>query len=98
VAVKGIVFGHGMAVKVGKAAQRVAVIDAFAQLAVIPVLDAHENQRAQSLRGGDAVAPGGRLLQTAHQIQADFLDQGGMLIEEFGDTAQGGVELNALAL
>ena len=40
--VEGVVLGYAVAVEVGKAAQRIAIVDAFAQLAVIPVLDAHE--------------------------------------------------------
>jgi hypothetical protein len=35
--------------------------------------------------------------QPARQIQADFLDQAGVLIEEFGDASQGGIEMDALA-
>src|SRR5438034_2656482 len=56
--VEGIVFGYAMTVEVGKAPQGVAIVDAFAQLAIIPVLDAHEDEGAQGLRGGDAAAPG----------------------------------------
>jgi hypothetical protein len=42
-AVKGVVFGHAMAVKVGKAAQRIAVVNAFAQFAVsrLPLRPVH---------------------------------------------------------
>ncbi len=77
--------GDQVAVKLRKSAQRVAVVDALAQFAIVPVLDAHESQRAQGLRGGDAVAPGAGLLQAALQIPADVLDQSGVLLEECVD-------------
>src|ERR1017187_3172343 len=57
-AVEGVVLGHTMAVDIGKAAQGRAVVDAFAQLAIVPVLDAHEDEGAQVLRGGDPVTSG----------------------------------------
>jgi len=43
------------------------------------------NER-QYLRGSDAVAPGAGILQAAIQIQADLLNQFGVLIEERVDT------------
>src|ERR1039457_7539906 len=43
-AVEGVVLGYTMAVEVGKAAQGIAVVDAFAQLAIVPVLDAHQDE------------------------------------------------------
>ena len=45
-----IVLGHRLAVEFRGSAQRVAVGDQFAQFAIIPVLDAHPQQRAQHLR------------------------------------------------
>ena len=35
--------------------------------------------------------------QAALQIQADILDQGGVLVEKFGDASQGRIELETLA-
>src|ERR1039458_5704634 len=67
--------GHTMAVEVGKAAQGIAVINAFAQLAIVRVLDAHQDEGAQGLRGGDAAASGVGVLQSARQILAHLLDQ-----------------------
>ena len=96
-AVEGVVLGNQVAVELGKAAQGIAVVDAFAQFAIVPVLDAHESQRAQGLRGGDAVAPGVGVLQAAHQIQADLLDQSGVLVQECSDALQDGVEMDALS-
>jgi hypothetical protein len=48
-AVESIMLGHLVAVEVRKGAQGRAVIDALAQLAIIPVFDAHENERTQGL-------------------------------------------------
>src|SRR6266496_2531079 len=84
-----------MAAKLGKEAQRVAIVDAVAQFAIVPVLDAHESQRAQSLRGRDAVASGAGLFQAALQIPADLLDQSGVLIQEGVDALQDGVKMDA---
>src|SRR6185436_1666556 len=56
--IEGVVLGDKLAVKLRKSAQRVAIVDALTQFAIVPVLDAHEGQRAQRLRGSDAVAPG----------------------------------------
>jgi hypothetical protein len=89
------VFGDKVAVKLRKAAQRVAIVDPLAQFAIVPVLDAHESQRAQGLRRSDAATPGGGVLETALQIQADLLDQIGVLAEECIDTLQDGVEMDA---
>ncbi len=93
--VEGVVLGDQVAVKLGKAAQRVAVVDALAQFAIVPVLDAHESPRAQGLRGSDAVAPGAGVLQAALQIPADVLDQSGVLLEEGVDALQDGVKMDA---
>jgi hypothetical protein len=92
--VEGVVLGDRETVKLSKSAQRVAIVDAVAQFAIVPVLDAHESQRAQYLRGSNAVASGGGLLQAALQIQADVLDQLAVLLEERVDTLQDGVEMD----
>src|SRR5664280_3457524 len=96
--VEGVVFGDKVAVKLRKAAQRVAIVDPLAQCAIVPVLDAHESQGAQGLRGSDAATPGGGVLEAALQIQADLLDQIGVLAEECIDTLQDGVEMDAQRL
>jgi hypothetical protein len=95
-AIAGVVLGYTLAVEVGEAAQGKAVVDAFPQLAIIPVLDAHQDKGAQGLRGGDAAAAGVGVLQTAHQILADLLDQRGMLVQEGEDAVQERVEVDAL--
>src|SRR5450631_695584 len=93
--VEGVVLGDKVAVKLREAAQRVAIVDTLAQFAIVPVLDAHESQRAQGLRGSDAATPGGGVLEAVFQIQADLLDQIGVLAEECVDTLQDWVEMDA---
>jgi hypothetical protein len=67
-AVERVVFGHRIPVEIGKLTQRHTVGDPFTQLAIIPILDAHQNQRAQHLRRRQSAATRARLLQTTHQI------------------------------
>jgi hypothetical protein len=95
-AVEGVVLGHGVTVEVGEAAQGIAIVDPFAQFAIVPVLDAPEDQGAQGLRRGDAATSGVGILQTAHQILADLLDPRGMLVQESEDALQERIEVDAL--
>src|SRR6266702_1780460 len=62
-ALKRVVFGHPRAVEVSKLTQHQSVGDPFAQLAIVPVLDAHENQRAQGLLRSQSTATAPRPLQ-----------------------------------
>jgi len=94
--IESIVFGYAVAMEVRKGAQGITVVDAFAQLAIIPVFDAHEDQRAQGLRRGNPVAAGVGVLQPAYQILAHLLDQRGMVIQESENALQPRVEVNAL--
>ena len=97
-AVEGIVLGNGVAIEKRKGAQGEAIVDALAQVAVIPILDAHENQRAQGLRGRDAVAPSVGLFQAAFQILAHELDQSRMLLQKVSDELQSGIEVHTQTL
>ena len=45
-AIEGIVQGDGLAIELPKGTPRKAIIDALAQIAVVPILDPHEKQRA----------------------------------------------------
>ena len=54
--VERIVEGHRPTIEVGKLAQRESVGNALAQFAIGPVLDAHQNQRAQHLLRRQATA------------------------------------------
>ena len=96
--IEGIVLGNRMTVELRKTAQGQAIVNALAQFAVVPVLDAHENQRAQNLRRRHALAPGAGVFQAALQILTDFLDHALLLLEDGGDGSEGGVELDAQAL
>jgi len=96
-AVEGIVLGHELAIEVRKGAQGIAVLDAFAPLAIVPVLDAHEHERAPGLRRGNPVAAGVGVLQPAHPILAHWLDQCGWVVQEDGDALPRRVEVDALA-
>jgi len=89
------VLGNLAAVKLRELAQGKTVVDALAQFAIIPVLDAHQGQGAEGLLGADAVASGAGLLQAALQIAAYLLDQLRMVLQEAHDAAQGGIELDA---
>ena len=50
-AVKRMMFGYWLTIEFRELAQRVSVGDAFAQFAIIPILDAHQYEGAQNLRG-----------------------------------------------
>ena len=95
-AVEGVVFGNGVAVKVREVAQGVSIVNAFAQLAIIPVLHPHEDQGAEGLRGVDAAASGERFPQAPLEILADHLDGLAMLLQQVGDGLQGSIEVEAL--
>src|SRR6516162_2154501 len=47
---KGVMLRHRRAVEVGELTKRQSICDAFTQLAIVPVLEPHQNQRAQNLR------------------------------------------------
>src|SRR5215207_4351270 len=47
--VERIVLGHRLAVEIREPAQRASVSNPFAQFAIIPVLDQHQDQRTQDL-------------------------------------------------
>jgi hypothetical protein len=87
---------HLLAVEVGEPAQRYSIGDAFAQLAIIPVLQAHQNQCAQHLRRREATAALARLFQAAHQVAAHSLDQRRLTIEKITDHPQRRLKPNAL--
>ena len=89
--------GHGLAIEVRKGAQGIAVLDAFAPLAIVPVLDAHEHKRAPGLRRGNPVAAGVGVLQPTRPILAHWLDQCGWVVQEGEDALPRRVEVDALA-
>jgi hypothetical protein len=95
-AVEGSVFGDGPAEELGELPQGIAVGDAFAQLAIVPVLDAHQGQGAQDLRRIESVAAGGGFFQAGLEVLADLLDQRRVLLDEVGDLLEEGIEGDVL--
>jgi hypothetical protein len=83
-----IVLGHRLAVELCESAQRVAVGDPLAQLAIIPVLDAHQNQRAQHLLRSQPMTASVGVLQTPPKIAPDRLDHLLVVIKKVGDGLQ----------
>ena len=80
----------------GELAQHQSVGDSFAQLAIIPVLDAHQNQRAQHLWRRQAVAALARLFQTAHEIAPHLLDHLMLAVKELRNGFQQRLQAPAL--
>src|SRR5215471_19005908 len=68
----------------------------LAQLAIIPVLDAHQNQRAHHLTRGEAVAALARIFQPAVQIALHSLQHLTVLLKQIANRLQRRVELHAL--
>src|SRR5216684_6991034 len=95
-AVERIVLGYPITVEVSKLTQHQSVGDPFAQLAIVPVLDAHENQRAQDLLRRQSTATAPRLLQTSHQIAPDPLDHLLLVVKEVGNDLQQRLQTHAL--
>jgi len=89
-AVEGIVFGDRVAEELGELPQGIAIGAAFAQLAIVPVFDAHQGQGAQHLRCVQSVAAGGGVFQAALEVLAHVLDQRLVLIDEVGDLLEEG--------
>ena len=87
-ALEGIVFRDRRAVEVSELTQRQSIRNAFAQLAIVPVLEPHQNQRAQDLRRRQSVTTAAGLLQAPHQIAPDTLDDVPLVVEKSGDRFQ----------
>src|SRR5258707_841817 len=87
-AAERIVLGHRITVEVGKLTQHQSVGDPFAQFTISPVLDAHENQRAQDLLRRQSTATAPRLLETSHQIAPDPLDHLLLVVKEVSNGLQ----------
>ena len=96
-AVEGIMLGHGLAVKVSELTQGVSIGDAFGQFPIVPILDAHQNEGAQHLAGGEPVASSFRFFQALIELASDVFQKFRMLVDEVGNLFQHRIELNALA-
>src|SRR3984957_7422856 len=95
-AAERIVLGYPITVEVGKLTQHQSVGDPFAQFTIVPVLDAHENQRAQNLLRRQSTATAPRLLQTSPQNPPDTLDKLLLIVKEFGNGLQQRLQTHAL--
>src|SRR5207247_5802299 len=94
--VEGVVAGNRLTVEAGELSQRVSVIYAFAQFPVIPILDAHQDQRAENLVRGQTRSASFRFLQTALQIAANQFHQFVVVIQEVGNLFQQRIQPDAL--
>jgi hypothetical protein len=95
--IEGIVPGHSRAVKTSKATQAVSVGDPFAQFAIVPVLHPPEDQGPEGLRGGRPPASGLGVFQASFEILADSREDLWLIVQEFGDLLEPGIESDALA-
>lgn len=77
-------FRDRRAVEVSELTQRQSIRNAFAQLAIVPVLEPHQNQRAQDLRRRQPVTTTAGQLQASHQIAPDTLDDVPLVVEKSG--------------
>ena len=87
---------HRRAVEVREPTQRQSIGDAFAQLAIVPVLEPHQNQRAQNLRRRQPVTTAARSLQATHQISPDSLDDVPLFVEKIGYGVQQRLQAHTL--
>ena len=86
--VEGVVFGNRLRIEMREAAQRIAICNALTQLPIIPVLDPHQDQRAQDLWRRQAVPAHLGPFQAALEIDSDLLDQLLVLFEQVGNGYQ----------
>src|SRR5258707_11282256 len=71
-ALKRVVFGHRRAIEVGELTQRQSIGDPLTQLAIVPVLEPHQNQRAQDLSRRQSAATTSGLLQARAPDHAGY--------------------------
>jgi hypothetical protein len=95
-AVEGIVLGYLVAVEISELPQGHSVGDALAQLAIIPVLDAHQKERAHHLTRGEAVAALARIFQAAAKVGMHSRQYLTILVKQITNGLQRRVELYAL--
>src|SRR5487761_155713 len=94
--VERAVLRHWLAVEIRELAQGVAVGNPLAQFAIIPVFDAHENQRTQHLARRQAAATSLRILQTSFQITPYGLNHFCVVVQKIRDALQHRFQLDAL--
>jgi hypothetical protein len=88
--------GHLVAVEIRELAQAHSVGDALAELAIIPVLDAHQNQRTHHLTGGKAVTTFVRIFQAVAKVGLHARQYLTILVKQITNGLQRRVELYAL--
>src|SRR5207249_2904864 len=77
--------------------QRQSIGNPLAQLAIVPVLEPHQNQRAQDLSRRQSAATTSGLLQPSHQIPPDPLDHVSLVVEKVGYRPQQWLQAQALS-
>src|SRR5271165_3984251 len=87
-AVERIVSRDRLTMEVRELAQRIPIRNPLAQFALVPVLDAHEHQRAQNLLRRQTAATRLGSLQTPRQIASDLLDDVLLVVEKIRDGLQ----------
>jgi hypothetical protein len=95
-AVECIVSRHRQTIEIGELPQRASVGNPFAQFAIVPVFDAHQNQRAQHLLRRQAAATGLGFLQAPRQIAADLFDHVVLVVKKIGNSLKQRLEAQAL--
>jgi hypothetical protein len=93
---EGVMLRHRRAVEVGELTKRQSICDALTQLAIVPVLEPHQNQRAQNLCRRQSVTTAIGLLQATHQIPPHTLDDVPLIVEKAGYRLQQRLQANAL--
>src|SRR6201993_1690992 len=93
---KGVMLRYRRAVEVSELTKRQSIYDAFTQLAIVPVLEPHQNQRAQDLCRRQSMTAAIGLLQVTHQIAPDALDDVPLVVEKAGYRLQQWLQTNAL--
>jgi hypothetical protein len=83
--------------EVREPAQRVSIGDPLAQFAIVPVLHAHQHQRAQHLLRRQAAATGLGVLQTPRQIAPDLFDHLLLVVKKIGNGLQQRLKTQALS-
>jgi hypothetical protein len=78
-------------------AQRHSIGNAFTQLAVVPVLDTLENERAQDLLRRQSASTALRLFQSSRQIAPHLLDNLLLIVKKIGNGLQLRLQAHALA-
>ena len=85
VAVECMVFGHTLPIKLRELAQRHSIRNALTQLAVVPVLDALENERAQDLLRRQSASTALWIFQSSREIAPHLLDNLPLIVKKVGN-------------